>query len=553
MHRIADLTPWNLRPANAAGRPEAPFGHLDRRDFMKLAAVAVASTSLASGCATTPSSRASSTADASESDLVLLAIDAAMSAGADYADARISRHWSQGVGAREEKLTEASRSESYGTGIRALVGGTWGFAATPDVNKDAIAAAAREAVSIAAANNRVAPSSVTLAPVEIYADVSWETPHEVDPERIPIEEKAALLFEANAAALQTRGVRFVSSRIHSVKERRLTATSEGSLIDQKFVRMNPSMNITAISSDGRDFQTRSSVAEPAARGWEYVTGLDLPGNAPRWGEEAAMKIAAKPVEPGVWDLVLHPSHLWLTIHESIGHPTELDRAYGYEANYAGTSFMSPPDKVLNQLRMGRDFMHFVGDRTQEGGCATVGWDDEGVKAEEWPIIKNGIFVDYQTTREQAAWISELTGVERSHGCSYGMDWMNMPFQRMPNVSLMPGEEDLSEDDVIGACDRGIYVEGRGSYSIDQQRYNMQFGGQVFWEIRNGKKVRMLRDVAYHGRTPEFWNAMALIGGKQTYYLGASFYDAKGQPGQVNAVSHGCPVALFRKINVINTA
>lgn len=553
MHRVADLVPRNHIPQPRPAVLPSLDSTVDRRHFMKMAAAAVAATSLASGCTTLPGQRASSTADASERDWILHAIDAAMSAGADYADARISRHWWQGIGAREDKLTEASSSESYGVGVRALVGGTWGFAATQEMDRDRIAAIAREATSIAKANDRVAPSEMTLAPVDTYTDVYWETPHTIDPERIPIEEKAALLFEANAAALEARGVKFVSSRIHSVKERRLTATSDGSLIDQKFLRMNPSMNITAISSDGRDFQSRGSVVEPAARGWEYVIGLDLPGNAARWGEEAVMKLGAKSVDPGTWDLVLHPSHLWLTIHESIGHPTELDRAYGYEANYAGTSFMSPPEKVLNTLKMGREFMNFVGDRTQEGGCATVGWDDEGVPAEEWHLIKDGILVDYQTTREQAAWISHLTGIERSHGCAYGMDWMNMPFQRMPNVSLLPNEEDISEEDVLAACDKGIYIEGRGSYSIDQQRYNMQFGGQVFWEVRNGKKVRMLRDVAYVGRTPEFWNAMDLIGGKQTYYLGASFYDAKGQPGQVNAVSHGCPVALFRDIDVINTA
>ena len=552
MSHFPELVPYNLFPVTSEDVCPASWGTVDRREFMKRTAAAVAVTSLASGCRTTPLKGAPSV-DTVERDLILLAVDAAMSAGADYADTRISRHWSQGVGAREQKLTEASLSESYGIGVRALVGGSWGFAATREMDRDRVAATSKEAVSIAAANDRVAPSSVDLAPVRTYAQAYWQTPYEIDPERIPIQEKAELLFDANAAALEMRGARFVSSRIHSVKERRLTATSEGSLIYQNFMRLNPSMKITAISRDGRDFQTRASVVEPAARGWEYVLGLDLPGNAPRWAEEAVMKLSARPVDPGKWDLVLHPSHLWLTIHESIGHPTELDRAYGYEANYAGTSFMSPPEKVLNELQMGPEFMQFVGDRTQAGGCATVGWDDEGVPAQQWYLIKDGILVDYQTTREQAAWISDLTGVTRSHGCSYGMDWMSMPFQRMPNVSLLPNKEDLSEQDVLASCDRGIYIEDRGSYSIDQQRYNLQFGGQVFWEVRGGKKVRMLRDVAYHGRTPEFWNALALIGGKQTYYLGASFYDAKGQPGQVNAVSHGCPIALFRNIEVINTA
>ena len=509
-------------------------------------------------CATTPGGSTASpathpTADPNERDLILYALDEVTAAGADYADVRITRNWSQGVGVREEKLVEASRSESYGIGVRALVGGSWGFSATRNMNREEIAQIAREAAEIAKANNSVVPGKVELAAVKPFPRAHWETPHKIDPETIPIEEKAELLFAASRAALGVKGVKFVFGRIQSVKENRLTATSDGSLIDQRFVRMNPMLDITATSDDGSDFQSRGSVVEPAGLGWEYVVDCDLAGNATRWAEEAVAKLSAKPVEPGVWDLVVHPSNLWLTIHESIGHPTELDRAYGYEANYAGTSFISPPEKMINQLRLGPDFMHFIGDRRQFGGCATIGWDDEGVPADEWHLIKNGMMVDYQTTREQAAWISKLTGVERSHGCSYGMDWKSMPFQRMPNVSLLPNPKDLSEDDVIAACDRGVYVEGRGSYSIDQQRYNLQFGGQVFWEIRNGKKVRPLRDVAYQGRTPEFWNSLALIGGKQTYFLGASFSDAKGQPIQLNAVSHGCPIALFRGVNIINTA
>ena len=251
--------------------------------------------------------------------------------------------------------------------------------------------------------------------------------------------------------------------------------------------------------------------------------------------------------------MLHPSHLWLTIHESIGHPTELDRALGYEANYAGTSFLAPPSEVLNTFRYGPEFMHVEGERTSPGGMASIGWDDEGVPAQSWPMIENGLFVDYQTTRDQVDWISEYTGRTRSHGCSYASGWDEIQFQRMPNMNLLPNrEEDLSEQDVLAAVDRGIYIEGRNSYSIDQQRYNFQFSGQVAWEVRGGKKVRMLRDVAYQARTPDFWNSMAVIGGPSTYYVGGSLNDGKGQPGQSNAVSHGCPIAVFRGVNVLNT-
>ena len=489
----------------------------------------------------------------SERELLLLAIDAAKDAGAHYADARIIRSQFEAVSTREQTITQIQNTDSFGINLRALVGGSWGFAATQVLTRDSVAAMAREAVTVANANNAVAPAQTTLAPVDIFPDANWVTPHSVDPFLIAIEDKASLLLRINEEALRVNNVRYASSSILSVKEERMLATTEGSLINQTFLRINPTVNITAISDDGRDFQTRNAVIEPAGRGYEYVMGLELAGNAERWAEEAAMKLEAAPVEPGKWDLVLHPSNLWLTIHESIGHPTELDRAMGFEANYAGTSFIHPPEDVIGKLKLGPEFMQFVGNRTEFGGCATTGWDDEGVPAESWPIIKDGIFVDYQTTRDQVGLISDYTGIERSHGCAYGQDWESMPFQRMPNVSMLPGEEGLGQEDVIASTDRGILIEGRGSYSIDQQRYNIQFGGQVFWEIRNGRKYQMLRDIAYVGRTPEFWNALDVIGGSSTYYLGASFGDAKGQPMQVNAVSHGCPISLFRDIDIINTA
>ena len=543
----------HLGSATTASSPFTPNNAplqtgLSRRDFMHLSALAAAS-----GLVLPRRPIAAQSMTSSESELLALAMDVARSEGADYADGRVIRTQFEAVGAREQMITQVQSTDSYGINVRALVGGSWGFAATQIFTRDAVANIAREAVAIARANNDVAPSTTVLAPVELFPDADWVTPHSIDPFTIPIEDKAALLLRVNEEALRVNNIRFSSSSILSVKEERLLATTEGSVVRQTLMRINPSINITAISPDGSDFQSRSAVVEPAGRGYEYVMGLELAANAQGWAEEAAMKLDAPGVEPGKWDLVLHPSNLWLTIHENIGHPTELDRALGFEANYAGTSFIYPPEDVIGKLKMGPEFLQFEGNRTEFGGCATTGWDDEGVPAEAWPIIKDGIFVDYQTTREQAAWISQHTGIDRSHGCSYGQNWESMPFQRMPNVSMLPGEENLSEDDVIAATERGILVEGRGSYSIDQQRYNIQFGGQVFWEIRNGRKYQMLRDVAYVGRTPEFWNSLDVIGGAQTYFLGASFGDAKGQPIQVNAVSHGCPISLFRDIDIINTA
>ena len=537
---------------------------IGRRDFVKLAGGATLALgveqapALALGFAQAPAAPGSEPTppgpDAAERDLVLLALDAAKSAGASYADARITHGLFEAVGTREQQITNVMKTETYGIGVRALVGGSWGFAATRDLSRDAVARTAREAATIAASNDKVAPVRMRLAPVTRVSDGRWITPHEIDPFEIPIEQKANLLLKTNAEALRVKGVRFVSSSMTSVKEGRLVATSDGSMIQQTFIRLNPDVNITAVAADSSDFQTRGAVAAPAGRGWEYVVGLNLPANVVRWAEEAAMKLTATPVEAGTWDLVLHPSHLWLTIHESIAHPTELDRALGYEANYAGTTFLAPPEKVLRTFKLGPELMTVQANRNEPGGCATVGWDDEGVAATSYPIIDKGVFVNYQSaTRDMVGWTSSITGVKASPGHAYGQDWSAIPFPRMSNVSLLAGGQDLSEEDVIGATKRGIYIEGDGSYSIDQQRYNFQFGGQVFWEIRDGKKTRMLRDAAYVARTPEFWRSMAVIGGPRTYGLGATFTDAKGQPGQANAVSHGCPIALFRNVTVINTA
>src|SRR5512147_1544814 len=305
------------------------------------------------------------------------------------------------------------------------------------------------------------------------------------------------------------------------------------------------MTVTAVGSG--DFATRESVdVAPRGLGYEHVRDAKLVENAARWASEAVEKLTAKSVEVGRYDLVLHPSHLWLTIHESIAHPTELDRAMGYEANYAGTSFVSPPEKVLGKLKYGPEFMNIQGDRSQPGACATIGYDDEGVKPEDFMIIKNGVVNDYQTTREQANWLKwwydQQKTPARSHGCSYADSWSSVQFQRMPNVSLLPGEKDLKWDDLVAATDRGIAILGDGSFSIDQQRYNAQFGGQVFYEIRGGKITGMLKDVAYQMKTTDFWNSMDMIGGKKSYQMGGSFFDGKGQPPQINAVSHGSPPA-----------
>ncbi len=483
----------------------------------------------------------------------MLALDAARSAGASYADVRISRTRTQSVATREDRVTNLSDSDTLGFGVRVLVNGAWGFAASRDLVRDEVQRVARVAVQQARANRRASQRPVVLAPTEPVRDGRWSSPARVDPFTVPIEDKVALLLAANQAALRVRGARFVTSALFFLKDERTFANSEGSFTVQNLYRVLPQMNVTAVAADNSDFQSRASdEIQPMGRGYEHVTDSDLGGKAQMWAEQAVEKLSARSVEPGRYDLVLNPTHLFLTIHESVAHPTELDRAMGYEANYAGTSFVAPPARVINQLRFGSELMTIRADRRQEGGLATTGWDDEGVPADDWLLIDRGVFKDYQTTREQAAWISELTGVSRSHGCSYAQTWADVQFQRMPNVSLLPGTQDLVDQDLIAATERGIYIVGRGAYSIDQQRYNFQFGGQAFYEIRNGRLNGMLKDVTYQARTPDFWASLDMLGGDRSYQLCGSFNDGKGQPSQSNAVSHGCPAARFRNVAVINT-
>ncbi len=488
----------------------------------------------------------------------LLRADAARSAGAQYADARVSTNRVQSVSTRERRVDSLVDDETSGLGIRVLVGGTWGFAASREMTLAETERVARQAVAQARASRVAQRRPVALAPVERYPEAQWRSPIQTDPFSISVEDKVGLLLAANEAALGVKGARFVNSSMAFVREQKVFASTEGTYTEQTVYRTWPRMSITAVAASGGDFQTRDSTpVAPKGLGYEHVVNARLVENAPRWAEEAVQKLSAAAVRPGRYDLVLLPSHLFLTIHESIAHPTELDRVLGYEANYAGTSFISPIDKYLGKFRYGPAFMNIQGERSAPGGLATVGWDDEGVKPRDYLIVKDGVLHDLQTTREQAPlladWYRQTGQPVRSHGNSYAQSWADVQFQRMPNVNLLPhAERDVPLDELISGVRNGILIEGRGSYSIDQQRYNAQFGGQVFYEIRNGKRGRMLKDVAYQIRTPEFWNSMDLIGGKSTYEVHGTFNDGKGQPSQSNAVSHGCPPSRHRDVEVINT-
>ncbi|MEX2179235.1 MAG: TldD/PmbA family protein [Gemmatimonadaceae bacterium] len=488
--------------------------------------------------------------------LLLQAVDALKSAGASFADARIGRYRRQTVATREQQIVNVVDTDSIGLGVRALVRGTWGFAGTRNLTPDGVTAAVREAIAIANANRLPGAAPVILAPGENHGRQTWKSAYVTDPWDIPVEEKAELLFRANAEAAKVPSVRFVSSGMSFVKEEKHYANTDGSILSQTIIRSDLPFNVTAVASDNSDSQSRGNVVQPIGRGYEYILAQDVVNNARHWGEQAAEKLKAKSVEAGLWDLVLHPSHLFLTIHESIGHSTELDRALGHEANMAGTSFLAPPREKLGAVRLGPDFMNFLGNRSEEGGCATIGFDDDGIKPDDFLIVKNGMFNDYQTTRELAPsldwWYQRQNRPLRSHGNCHADSWSSVQFQRMPNVSLLPGEQERSWDDLIAATDKGIAMLSRGTYSIDQQRYNGQFGAQVCYEIRGGKIVGQLKDVAYVMRTPDFWNALDMLGGRGSYGHGATFNDGKGEPGQTSAVSHFCPPARFKNQRVINT-
>ncbi len=520
----------------------------DRRDFLKLATGTLAVVSAARFAPWTLEVEAAQAAalEAVQNDVADAALGAAARLGASYADIRIIRLQTEAVSTREQQVQNVSRNQSVGFGIRVLVGGTWGFAASPFVTVDQARRVAQAAVDIARANAPFQRQPIELAPVGAVR-TKWRSAFSKDPFVVPLDDKIQFLLTLNQAAMETKGVAFVNSSMSWISEHRFLATSDGSRIEQHLVRGLPDFTVTATDSATGDFQTRASYAGPQGMGYEYIDTYPWLTEAQQAGEEALMKLKAKPVETGRYDLVLHPTHLWLTIHESVGHSTELDRALGWEANYAGTSFLKLED--AGTLKFGAPIVNFFADRTQSAGLATVGYDEEGVPGQRWYLVKNGIFVDWQTTRVLASQV----GRKSSYGCLHTESWAHVPFPRMPNVSLEASSGNTSMDDLVAGVDRGILIMGDGSFSIDQQRYNFQFGGQTFWEIQKGKVTGMLRDVAYQSRTTDFWGACDGLGGPDTYRLQGAFNDGKGEPTQINAVSHGCPVARFRGIDVLRTS
>ena len=489
-----------------------------------------------------------------------VALERAKKQGCTYADIRINRYRNQivslrsspdrasgGTGGKVLHVPAVIETETFGFGVRVVHSGAWGFAASPSVNKDQIAKVTAQATGIAKANAALRSRPVQLAAVSAYQD-RYTTPFQRNPFDVPIEEKLDYLQRSNDGAKQVVGVTTVNSQMTFRTEDKYFASSEGSYIQQLIVQTAPSMTATAVDVATRKSKSRSFQVRPVTGGYEHIEGCGMVTQAGRVGAEAVEHLSAPSVTPGVKDLVLLPSHLCLTIHESIGHSTELDRALGYEANYAGTSFLAPPAEMMGKFQFGSKLVNIMGDRTLPQAMSTVGYDDDGVKATSWPIIQDGVFMAYQTIRDQA----HLVGEKASRGCCYAESFDQIPFQRMPNVWLKPGPDGTTLDDLIGQVEDGVLIDGRGSYSIDQQRYNFQFGGDAFWEIKGGKKTRMLADVAYQSRTQDFWRACSAIAEQRFWENYGLTNDGKGQPSQANAMSHGCAPSLFRRINVLRT-
>jgi TldD protein len=482
-------------------------------------------------------------------ELADAALTAAVNAGASYADLRIHRITTEIIQLRDGELETSVLTRELGLAVRVIVDGTWGFASHAELDPRVAADTARRAVAVATTLAPLNAEGIELAPEPVYANASWVSDYRIDPFEVAAADKIAVLDEYSGRLLAADGVDHVSASLYAAKEQTFYADTFGSSITQQRVRVQPTLEAIAVDAAVGTFDTMRSLAPPTARGWEAVAGDEIWD----WTSELAelpTLLAEKTKAPGViagpTDLVIDPSNLWLTIHESIGHATEYDRAIGYEAAYAGTSFATP-DK-LGSMRYGSPLMNVTADRTVEFGLASIGFDDEGVQAQSWDLVRDGIFVGYQLDRVFAPRLGEA----RSNGCSYADSPHHVPIQRMANVSLQPAAEDVSTEDLIARVDDGIYVVGDKSWSIDMQRYNFQFTGQRFYRIRDGRLDGQVRDVAYQATTTDFWGAMEAVGGPSTWRLGGAFNCGKAQPGQVAAVSHGCPSALFRGINVLNT-
>jgi len=493
-----------------------------------------------------------------------IALGEAKKAGCTYADIRFTRSVTSGVNASGGSDRNADggfgggrggrggagsgggaraggRPGAAGFGVRVIHSGVWGFASSPIVSEDEIRRITRIAADIAKASAIAKKTDLKLTPVPAYIEY-WSSPVRKDPTTVSQDEKQAFVQKVVEAVVKNKGVSSVTASVGVTNEWKYFASTEGSYIEQETFEITPQFNVSA--KVGGVTKTRSFVGVPKTGGWEVAEEAEMLESAERIAAEAVEMTTAKPLGMGLKDLVLTPSHAMLTIHEIVAHATELDRVLGYEANYAGTSFVKLSD--VGKLKYGSKLMNITGDRTMPGGMATVGFDDDGVKTTEFPIVRDGILVGLQTNRETAA----VVGDKSSKGCTSASSWRDYPFLRMPNVRLEAGAKGSPNvEEMIKDTKDGVLIDGRGSYSIDQQRYNGQFGGNCFWEIKNGKITRMATEVTYNAITTDFWANLDLIGSQETWKMFGTGGDAKGQPTQTNSISHGSPYIRIKKILV----
>jgi len=476
------------------------------------------------------------------------ALASARQRGADHADFRLERIREGTLRLRDGQLDTSADTEDLGIAVRVVHDGAWGFASGVDRTPEAAATLSEQAIAAARVSRVLSSDPVVLAEEPVYAGASWISAYDVDPFDVAEDERIGRLAELSDRLLSAEGVDHVDAHLTHVRENKFYADTAGTSTTQQRVRLQAQFTAVHVDQAAGTFFSMRTLAPPVGRGWEFLTGTgwDFDREVDELPGLLVEHVKAPSVEAGRYDLVIDPSNLWLTIHESIGHATELDRALGYEAAYAGTSFATPDQ--LGSLRYGSPIMNVTGDRVVDYGLATIGYDDEGGATQQFDIVRDGILVGYQLNRHMA----RANGMGRSNGCAFADSPGHIPLQRMANVSLQPAPDGPTTADLISRVERGIYILGDRSWSIDMQRYNFQFTGQQFFRIENGRLAGQLRDVAYQATTTDFWGAMEAVGGPETYVLGGAFNCGKGQPGQVAAVSHGCPSALFRGINVLST-
>lgn len=517
---------------------------LSRRELVQYAAASSAALYLG-GCATSDKRASSRPAEAAPADaktwegLADLSLVAVRKSGAEYGDIRLLDTTRQTIGGEDRRIARINDARDAGFGVRVLYKGAWGFAASALVTADEIRRVTQQAIDVAKASAALVREPVKLVEEPPHVD-RVATERKSDPFALTLESKTKLLQDVMETLHKEDGIVRSSASLWAQRDLKYFASTEGARIHFDLLAVQGGISATA-RADGR-FATREYETPFFRSGYELITDADFLAAAPRVASQAVEKCKAPLVEPGQYDMVLDAQHLALTIHESCGHPTELDRALGYEANYAGTTFLTP-DKI-GKFQYGSRHINIVADNTEPGGLASTGYDDDGVAGQRWDIMREGVFVGCSTNREVAGKI----GLKRSTGSSRADSWSSVPIVRIANVGLSPGQSSL--DDLIADVKRGIFIEGHGSFSIDQKRYNFQFGGDAFWLIENGKRTHMLRDVIYTGITPEFWNSCDGVA-DATHRKRYGFTNCgKGQPNQSGWMTHAACPARFRNIKVI---